>query len=459
MTRPNPPAMWAMPAMPATPRERGVVALVVALVGIVVLGSAAVTVDIANLYRRRNQLQNAIDFGALAGSAKMPVNDATEAAAARAAATQVVLGNVPSLDASRVTVTFRCIVRDLDRDGLPDAYQVPTVCGPNGTTWETGWVSRGKRVLHACDPDAGDLCNGLVVSASDEVHYYFAPIFGIGDGGTGAVSAAGCTSGCVAGTSPVDIVLVFDRSASMTDSDMENARSAALNMLGGFDPQDQWVGLAVLPYGESGNPCNADPNQEYPKTDLSWAATPLSSDYLNSDNSLNTSSALVSTLQCLQKAWGITVAGGTFGHTDLGDPIAAAQRMLDEQGRAKAPDVIILFTDGEANQPAGMNPCSYAIDKAMASQNRRTEIFTIAYNVAGATCTGDTSGSYAGRYATTFLADMATHSTDDLPGGCADTENSDRDHYYCEPGNTNLTPVFRKVAYAAARNTGLVDGD
>jgi hypothetical protein len=414
-------------------------------------------VDIAQLYRRRSQLQNALDFGALAGSGGLPAQGATAGNAAKATALQVVLDNMPGLPASKVSVTFRCIVTDTDRNGIPDDGQVPYVCGPATGTWTTGWTQRGTRVIHVCDPAAGDKCNAIVTTANDTVDYTFAPILGFDDGGTGTVSAAGCTAGCGAGTGPLDIVLVFDRTGSMSDADMTNAKSAALAMLGVYDSSQHKVGLSVLPYGQTSNPCDAATSQVYPKTDRTWEAVPMTFGYLNSDRSLNTSNALVQTINGLNKAPSSVTTNLGRSHTDLGDPLDAAQQMLENEGRSTVRDIIILFTDGEANQPNNANPCSYAVNKATNIKNKDTEIYTIAYNVANAKCTSDTGGSYKNVYATTFLADVATSSTDDQPGGCAATENTDRDHYFCRPGNADLAPVFRTVGTAAMRTSSLVD--
>ena len=52
------------------------------------------------------------------------------------------------------------------------------------------------------------------------------------------------------------------------------------------------------------------------------------------------------------------------GHTNLGDPLDAAREMLQTQGRSDVPDIIIFMTDGEANQPDGLQPCSYLNNKA-----------------------------------------------------------------------------------------------
>jgi hypothetical protein len=251
----------------------------------------------------------------------------------------------------------------------------------------------------------------------------------------------------------------------MTPADIANVKNAALSILGFYNSNQQWVGLVALPYGQSGNKCNVNNPQTYPDSNYAdWQVVPLSKDYTRADGSLNTSSAIVTSINCLVRSPGITVTvNGTnqsnAGHTNLGDPLDAARAMLAAQGRSTVPDVIIFETDGQANQPNTMNPCNYLNTKATAAKAAGQEIFTIAYGLDNppVKCDFDTSGPFAGKYATTNLASAATASTDHLPGGCAATENKDGDHYFCTPGSSDLEPVFRQVAAAAIGSARLID--
>lgn len=146
------------------------------------------------------------------------------------------------------------------------------------------------------------------------------------------------------------------------------------------------------------------------------------------------------------------------GHTNLGDPLDAARAMLASQGRASVPDAIIFETDGQANQPAGWQPCNYLNTKATTAKAGGDTIYTIAYGLDSppVRCT-DTSGFFVNRYATTNIAMAATTSTDDVPGGCGVNENRDGDNYFCAPASSDLTPVFTTVAAATIRNTRLID--
>ncbi len=148
------------------------------------------------------------------------------------------------------------------------------------------------------------------------------------------------------------------------------------------------------------------------------------------------------------------------GQTDLGDPLDAAQYMLAHEGRAGVPKVVIFETDGQANQPWLINqgPCNYLNQQATQAKAAGVTIYTIAYGLDSppVKCT-DPGGPFFGKYATQNLAAAATNSIDDLPGGCAATENKDGDNYFCAPGSSDLDPVFRAVAQTSIKKSRLLD--
>ena len=55
--------------------EEGVVVVIFALVLVVLFAAVAFAVDLSRLYHQRQVLQNAVDFGALAGAQELPVQD------------------------------------------------------------------------------------------------------------------------------------------------------------------------------------------------------------------------------------------------------------------------------------------------------------------------------------------------------------------------------------------------
>ena len=230
--------------------EHGAIAVLAALTIVILFAAVAFVIDISRLYHERQVLQNAVDFGSLAGAQDLPVQGAPAAAIANADAIKVATANAPQVTAANLTITYQCIVGDQDGDGVPDVGAVPFVCGPTGT-WSSGWVKKGAtRLVHDCNPFAGDKCNTIKLQTSSTIPYYFAPVIGINNGSTGAVNAASCKGSCGAAAAPIDVVMVLDRTGSMSDADVANVRNAALSVLDFYDASDQWIGMVSLPYGK-----------------------------------------------------------------------------------------------------------------------------------------------------------------------------------------------------------------
>jgi hypothetical protein len=349
-------------------------------------------------------------------------------------------------------------------------------------------------MVHDCNPFAGDKCNTIRLSTTNTIPYYFAPVIGINTGSTGVVNAASCKGACGA-PSPVDVVMVLDRTGSMTPTDVANVKNAALSVLDFYEPADQWIGLVALPYGQGApgstgstgkcevygdrrpqppNPSSTPTYQQYPTTTgstLWWNTAGLSKDYKTATGALNPGSNLVQEINCLQRARDYQTTSGdrvyaispgqapAGAHTNLGDPLDAARAMLLATGRLEVPDVIIFMTDGQANQPSTMQPCAYFNNKATTAKNAGQAIFTIAYGLDSppVSCASNDSAFWRNKPATTNLAFAATDSTDDVPGGCGSNENKDNDHYFCTPGTADLEPVFHQVAVAAIENAHLID--
>jgi Flp pilus assembly protein TadG len=437
--------------------ENGAVAILAAMLIVVLLGSVAFTIDLGRLRHARQVLQNAVDFGSLAGAQDLPAQGAAAGAIAENIARQVAIANAPQLATLGLDVSFKCVVSDANSDGIPDAGEVPFVCGPATGTWPSGWTTKpGKKITsHPCNPYANDKCNTIVVKASEVVNYYFAPAIGIDDGSTGVVTGAACKGACGTAHMPLDVVLVLDRTGSMTPADIVNMKNAAQSILTFYDSSQQWVGLVALPYGRTSNKCVVNDPQTYPQSNYqNWQVVGITSNF----------SALSTAINCLQRAGSPTVTVNGVnqtnkGHTNLGDPLDAARDMLNLQGRTDVDDVIIFETDGQANQPYGLQPCKYLNDKATLAKAAEQAIYTIAYGLDNppVKCTFDTVAPFAGKFATTNIASAATTSTDDFPGGCGVNENKDGDNYFCIPAAADMEPVFRQVAAAALGSSHLID--
>jgi hypothetical protein len=454
---------------------------------VVLLASVAFAIDVARIRHARQVAQASVDLGSLAGADLLPAQGAVAATVVEQTARRVALANDPQLTDAQLVVTFTCVVSDPEGDGGEDSPDFGISCGPSSGTWSNGWTTRQGKAYHVCNPYAGDLCNAIVVNASDSVNFYFAPVIGINQGSTGAVSSVACKGYCGKAATPMDVMMVIDRTTSMSTADLQQAKDAANSVLQIYSPKVQHVGLTVLPYGG----CTAV-NQTNPNPSSVWNMVPLNSNYRNNNGTLNPASQLVQAINCLQRATGASSTPSPAracstarpmpaannlcgGQTNLGDPMLAAANYLRLSGRPNIPHIIIFMTDGEANQPMNSQPCQYAVNAAQQAEGYGTVIYTIGFGVAYAApkdglCYNDYASPYktgpAGRgaYATTALATMASVSdsgiqpTDNLPGGCASDENSDGDNYFCLPKTSDLTAVFQQVAVSSLQHARLLNG-
>ena len=358
-------------------------------------------------------------------------------------------------------------------------------------SWPGGWTTKGAKAFHVCNPYAGDTCNAIVVNASDTVNFYFAPVIGINQGNTGAVTSVACRGFCGQAAVPEDVMMVIDRTTSMSSADLQQAKDAANSVLQIYSPKLQHVGLTVLPYGG----CNAV-NQAYPNPGGPWNMVPLNSNYRKADGSLNPASPLVQAINCLNRATGASstpspatacklnkpepsVTNLCGGQTNLGDPMAAAASYLRTSGRPGIPHIIIFMTDGEANQPMNSQPCQYAVNAAQAAEAYGTIIYTIGFGIAydlrraprtptarattttpapipsGPRAAAPTPPARWRRWRPSRSTASSPPTT--CPGGCAADENSDGDNYFCLPKSSDLQAVFQQVAVASLQHSRLLD--
>jgi hypothetical protein len=464
--------------------ERGVVAVIVAILMVVLAGSAAMTFDLARLRHERHLIQAAVDLGSLAGAGFLPVSDSTGAAAAEATARQIAESNAPQLAGAGLAINFACVVSDPEGNGGGDADELGFACGVD--SWTGGWTSRGGKAIHDCNPYGGELCNTIRLSASSDVDYFFAPVLGFDQGNTGAVRAAACNGFCGAGSQPLDVVFVIDRSTSMTPQNMADLKDAIADpsaaedsVLEFYNDDEVFIGLIALPYKSSTNPYRMASQQFYPEPNPgTWWVTGLQGNYRQPTGNLNMASPLVDNIVNMQQGSTTVFTDGrrsNSGHTNHGDPISAAQAML-ATGRPDVPDVIVFFADGEANQPQAYtaggsrilnryNPCQYAYTRAINARNAGAQLFSLAYGSNGARCQYDDSAStFQGDWATTFLAAVASptssgDATDNAPGNCAVDENTDLDNYFCETrgDDQGLEDAFRQIAIQSLKRARLLN--
>jgi hypothetical protein len=437
--------------------ENGTIVILVAFLMTLLLGFAAIVIDLGRTRHARQQLQDAVDSASLSASAYLPVHDASTASSIKALTANITVGSAPGLSSSAVATTFWCVLSSPPNTPGGSAPDLGGACGPKiAGAWNSGsgWTLKSGTMSHTCDPYSGDTCNAVKVRSSEPVKYLFAPAIGVTSGNTGSVQSIACQGMCKPITSPLDIALVLDRTASMSPADIANVRTAALSLLKVYDPTQQHIALFMLPHGRTDlsppKPCQTDKKETYPDTTWShWQSVPFSSGYRQSDGTLVQSDPLVATINCYAET-------NTGSGTNLGDPLAAASTYLQTFGRADVSKIVIFLSDGEANQPSGSQPCTYAAGKAATAKSSGITVYTIGYGIEDARCaSGD--GSYSNAYATKLFAAMASSSTDNQPGGCAATENTDGDSYFCNARDADLQATFRLIAVATIKHGRLID--
>jgi len=269
---------------------------------LVILGFAAMAIDVGYWFSQKREVQKAVDAAALAGAQELPDDYVMAETVAREYLTK---NGITAGDT--ISITFRCT----------STYQI--ACDPGANKWDS-----------------------IVVEVERPAEAWFARVFGIQEALVRDVRAVGCHGSCGGSPfQPVDVVQIIDRSGSMSDSDMVNAKDGARALLEYFQGDIQRVGLAVLAPGSSANPCVSPASQLDPST---WLPVNLSDDYQSGPGVLNEGSQLVSTIDCLEQS-GIG--------TNIGNPLEAAKGELVANGRPDVKWGIVLLTDGAANQVPG----------------------------------------------------------------------------------------------------------
>ena len=240
--------------------------------------------------------------------------------------------------------------------------------------------------------------------ARDQQHdpYYFAPVIGINSGVDRGGERRVVQGRVRCGVSPLDVVLVLDRTGSMTAADVENVKNAALSILGFYNSQQQWVGPGRAAV-RAGRRTSAHVNnpQTYPQIELHRLAGGAAQHGLHeSRRHARTHPASIVQRDQLprneRRQVTVTVNGTTRRRRPHQPRRPAGRRPSDARraGTATVPDVIIFETDGQANQPKTLQPCNYFNTKANAAKAAGQTIFTIAYGLDSppVKCDFDTAG-------------------------------------------------------------------
>ncbi len=377
--------------------ERGAVAIIVALMMVVLLGSAALGLDIAKLAYERQQLQNSLDSAAAAGAQQLPGNaaKAIEDAEKFASDNMVAAG----LGAITPSVALRCVVAYNNITNSPDWATVSSLCGITSKVWDPLTCND---YICSVPCTAGQQCNTIVVKHNKEVDYSFGPAIGINKGDTGTMVSAACRGFCgKAIPNPMDVVVMADRTPSMSSSALTALKEGLVNMFSVMNSQQQFVALGTIAIGWARDGClNETPKggeaftaADYRVSGTPWSATnklwkfagkwvsvPYSSDYstLTTDGiEVNTSSALYkASTTCLNHSsdevrypaptagWDGNQYAGQPANTNEGTHLASALKgavnyVLDAGNLAGMParddlgtpkKVVIFETDGAPSE-------------------------------------------------------------------------------------------------------------
>jgi hypothetical protein len=445
--------------------ESGAIAIIVAALTLVLFAIAALGVDVASQVQRKHLLKNQLDAAATAAAFHLDQGTNAIRDAVTNAQDYFAKNGEGTLDVSKVD--FWCVVsRKSNADGTPATpaqvatYQIPSrtsgagVCNPDAATATTDWKMSdyqnrlrydGQVFKMTCSSSlcavpcalnaspannwspgnsiANSLpitCNTIRVGAEQNVPFSFAPAIGIDEGSTGSQVAVACKGSCgEISPNPMNVVVVTDRTASMSDTNLRALVQGVKDMLGVMSPDVQFVSLATIGRSKETNRSNYENCTSgntgsvayYDGSDNSnsskagfWVPMKFYKDYLTSGAALNTGSNLVKALTC------ITTVGKNAG-TYLASPLKAAARFslgltgtdttgwnvnselngASRSGRLR--NVVIFETDGQPYEPATTSCGSASLTAIVTGCGNGYDLFSPTNKYEESSTTADTSTS------------------------------------------------------------------
>jgi hypothetical protein len=393
--------------------ERGQAIVVVVLFLAVLLGMAAMVLDVGYAYYTHRSLQASADAAALAGAQELPDPARAQTIAREYGAATGGKNKRDNISDVTTSVSTKCI------------QSVP-----------------------GCDP-----VNAVTVEERAVVDTMFAKVLGV-DHFTVRAKSTAC-SPC--GVKPLDVMLVLDRTGSMCQThsgandpactDLNNARDGMKTFLGFMNAETQWVGLGVLPPATSiGNRCTTPATSNYNSRTSKYTIVPLSSDY-SVNGALKSSSNLVSTINC-QK-------GG--GRTAYANALEEAQKELELHGRTDVQDIIVFLSDGAANigptyystsSPYRKQPCHQGIWSAAPIKSKGTIIYSIGYDLDALNGGANKCETWDGKNESPAIT--AYQALEQIASGPA--------HFYNKPSAGQLRTIFTAIAADMSRGSAaLID--
>jgi Flp pilus assembly protein TadG len=438
--------------------QRGQSLVMIPIMLVLLLASAALVVDMGGLYSSYQNLRAATQAAALAGAQALPESNAT-AVATNYSAVAGGLNTHPNL-LNVTMVSGYPVTKCLTSTGVP------------------------------CSAPAN--ANAIVVKQQATVQTYFAKLFGVRSL-TITATATASAPGPGGRNAPFNVMMVLDTTDSMSNGDpscggqsrIDCAVEGLRTMLGTLspcaaglascgtatngnvqNPVDE-VGLMAFPglssstYAQYDYDCSnyvpRDFISKYTSPTLpTYQIVPFSSDYRTSDTagSLNTASNLVKAARggafgCRQ---GIHVAGGVG--TFYAGAVAAAQAALVSVQTTRlstrnvhSTNVLILLSDGDANATKSnlsgypnTQECHQAITEAQNAARAGTWVYAIAYGADSSGCSTDTSP----RISTCATMQNVASSPNAIPD--ASKFFSDGGHCPSSRPTTGLKQIFTAIA-------------
>ena len=195
-------------------------------------------------------------------------------------------------------------------------------------------------------------------------------------------------------------------------------------------------------------------------TDTDAPSQAWSEAYSDGNKTVYPTTHITSAINC-----GLACGAQSSVGTNLTTPIAMAAQYLQDYGRPNVKWGILFETDGEPNYTSygsrnGEYTCQSAVNAANAAKaitnakGQHIEVFTVGFLDTDPDCPDGTgsynSTTYNGDAVTLALADMASSNNTPKPNGgtgaCVATENTDLDHFFCGPKNSDLETVFEQIA-------------
>ncbi len=330
-----------------------------------------------------------------------------------------------------------------------------------------------QNVSVTCAPQVGYNCtsgypNTVTVTETANVPTYLLKLLGFPT--ISLTAHAQACSPC--GGVPLDVMIVLDRTGSMSDNNKWPQAVAGINaFMKTMDPTLDDVGLAVLPpapsvaqactdvtsyfntYDKNGNYDGS--GGTYSLANPAYVLVPLSNTYATSIGNLNSSSPLMSTLNCLKPG----------GGTAYAEAIDAAYQELVKDGRPGTQKVMVVMSDGAANDapntlpntsPYRTNPCGQGVTSAGIAKAAKVLVYSIAYTANGDNCYAAVGAKIGAKTVTTYDGTLESPSlaAETALQNIASTPSSE--FFYDLPNPTSLTGIFQQIAADIAGGTARI---